>query len=108
MSRPVAPLAGNVIAFPSRAAPQAMPDPSRERLVSALTALDLALAEQRRAIAEWRASLAELGRATADLAGGLGRYRNQLDLLEASVGDLNSGARRLDAWADQALAWDPH
>jgi hypothetical protein len=104
VSDPLAPRPANILSFRKRVTVV----PGHDRLAQALAALDLALAEQRRAITEWRGSLAELGQATAGLARGLACYRTRLDMLETSVGDLNDGARRLNTWADEALARDPH
>jgi hypothetical protein len=96
-----------IIAFPrmKAAPPPALPaDPDPQaRLQRALTALDIAVAEQRTAVAKWRESLGELRGSMHGLGQSLGAYNARLGLLADDVGGLNLEARRMEAWADGVL-----
>lgn len=91
-----------IIAFPRQ---QATSDASEgnARLLRALRGLDAALAEQRTAIAEWRASLSTLQQTVRGMSDGLQRYRGSLDSLHDGVTRLNGQARQLESWADSVL-----
>ena len=90
-----------IIRFPARKASESA---ENERLTKALTALDVALAEQRAAVAAWRQSLTELRGVVAGLGEGLMEYHAGLGRLESDVTSLNSDARAMEAWADAVLA----
>jgi hypothetical protein len=95
-----------IIAFPrSKAgAPEDAAQAGPERLQRALAALVLALAEQRGAVAKWRRSLAELRSSAQGLGEAFGAYHDRLGTLADGVNGLNREARRMEAWADAALA----
>jgi hypothetical protein len=63
---------------------QAVPDPA-QRLRRALTLLDVALAEQRTAVADWRGALSELNTSVQDLGRSLRRYPKSLDPLQDQI-----------------------
>ena len=90
-----------IIRFPSRQMAE-ISQPSR--LSTAMTTLDVALAEQRSAVAAWRESLTELRQAVSGLGQGLAQYNARLDLLSADVATLNNDARAMEDWADTVLA----
>jgi cytochrome c-type biogenesis protein CcmH/NrfG len=98
------PPSATIIAFPrTRAA--APGDPAApERLQRALAALEQALAEQRSAVAKWRQSLGELRGSVQGLGEAFGAYHDRLGVLAEGVSGLNLEARRMEAWADAALA----
>ncbi len=96
-----------IIAFPrQRTTSDASDDASdgNARLLRALRGLDAALAEQRTAIAAWRASLSRLQETVHGMSDGLQRYRGSLDSLHTGVTRLNGQARQLESWADSVLA----
>ena len=95
-----------IIAFPR---PKAAPanyatGDGPERLRRALAALELALSEQRTAVATWRANLDALRGSVRGLGASLGAYQSRLAALAEDVGGLHQEARRMEAWADTALA----
>jgi hypothetical protein len=92
-----------IIPFPIRPGS----DPQNARLVRALAALDVALTQQRTAIAAWRDSLAALRGSTADLGASVVRYRASLGELDAGVTKLNGQARALERWADNTMTPAP-
>jgi hypothetical protein len=97
-----------IIAFPrlQAAAPSPLPaaDDPHARLQRALEALELALADQRVAVARWRASLGELHGSVQGLGTSLTGLHDRLGTLAEGVDGLNRDARRLEAWADGVLA----
>jgi hypothetical protein len=86
-----------IIPFP-RPAPT-----GQERLEQALAGLSEALAAQRAAVAAWREALGDLGHSVHGLHASLLAYDANLDALGERVGALNGAAKRLEAWADEAL-----
>ena len=95
-----------IIAFPRpKAAPanDAAGD-GPERLRRALAALELALSEQRTAVAAWRENLDALRGSVRGLGASLHAYQSRLGALAEEVGGLNQEARRMEAWADAALS----
>ena len=95
-----------IIAFPR---PKAAPGHDAagdgpERLRRALAALELALNEQRTAVAAWRENLDALRGSVRGLGVSLGAYQSRLAALAEDVGGLHQEARRMEAWADTALA----
>jgi hypothetical protein len=74
------------------------------RLATALTALDITLAEQRAAVAAWRESLTELRAVMTGLGTGLTDYQDSLSRLGTQVASLNSDAHAMEDWADAVLA----
>jgi len=79
------------------------PADGQDRLRQALVALDLALAEQRAAMAKWRVALERLKASTTGLGGSLHRYHNNLDQLGTDVRNLQDQAGRLEQWADVVM-----
>jgi hypothetical protein len=75
-----------------------------DRLTMALTALDVAVAEQRSAIAAWRQSLTELRGVVNGLGAGLCDYQASLSRLGADVAVLNGDARAMESWAGAVMA----
>lgn len=90
------PDSATVLAFPRCGAAD------RRRLLRALAALQAALAEQRQAVAAWRAATDELGRALAGLERRLGAQARALDRVADEAGHLGAASRRLERWADAA------
>jgi hypothetical protein len=100
-----------IIPFPARAvappvAAPLSPTPDHDRLVRALQSLNAALADQRVALAAWRAVLGDLKATTTGLDDSLQRYRSSLSCLGDSVNGLRDKARGLEQWADRAIALD--
>jgi hypothetical protein len=98
-----------IIEFPrmqTAAPPRAVAPEPRDRLQQALAALELALAEQRHAVARWRDSLGELRGSVQGLGDSLGTYQHRLGALAEGVDGLNREARRMEAWADGVIAAD--
>jgi ABC-type transporter Mla subunit MlaD len=91
----------DIIPFPSRKAAE---NSDSDRLTTALSALDIALAEQRAAIAAWRESLTELRGVMGNLGTGLTEYRDSLTNLGGKVQSLRSDAAAMEEWADAVLA----
>lgn len=91
----------DIIPFPQR---NALENNGNDRLANALTALDIAVAEQRAAVAAWRESLTELRGVVNGLGAGLSNYQASLNRLGAQVADLNSDAKAMEDWADTVLA----
>lgn len=91
-----------IIAFP-RKPPVGAPE-KQERLQRALAALEQALAEQRHAVARWRESLGELRGSVQGLGKSLGAYQDRLGALADGIEGINREARRMESWADRALA----
>ncbi len=92
-----------IIPFPVRQAAKPAVAPDQERLANALNALNAALANQREALAAWRAVLGELKTTTSGLDENLQRYRSSLRTLGNSVSSLRDKTKTLEAWADNAL-----
>jgi chromosome segregation ATPase len=90
-----------IIRFPQR---KTLENNGDERLANALTALDIAVAEQRAAVAAWRESLTELRGVVSGLGAGLSNYQASLTRLGAQVAELNSDAKAMEDWADTVLA----
>jgi hypothetical protein len=103
------PATAEIIPFPVRtelppADQPAAPAPdAQERLTRALATLDAALAEQRAAMAGWRASLDDLRKATTGLGLSMQRYHRTLGKLGSDVTELHAQAVRLERWADDAM-----
>ena len=95
-----------IIAFPGpKAAPaHDAPGDGPERLRRALAALELALNEQRTAVAAWRESLGALRGSVQALGTSLAAYQSRIGALAGNVGGLHREARRMEAWADAALS----
>ena len=93
---------GQVIPFPIARTRQ--PNRDQDRLTAALASLESALAEQREAMAGFRASLGELGAAVHALEGGAVGLSTRLGALHRQVGTVNRSARELETWADGVLA----
>ncbi|MEI7710797.1 MAG: hypothetical protein WCI94_05150 [Rhodospirillales bacterium] len=91
----------DIIPFPPRKPAE---NSETDRLATALTALDIALAEQRAAIQAWRQSLTELRGVVGGLGAGLTDYHASLGRLGSQVASLNSDAKAMENWADAALA----
>jgi hypothetical protein len=91
----------DIIPFPPR---KMMENGQNDRLTTALTALDIALAEQRAAVAAWRESLTELRGVMSGLGAGLADYQDSLTRLGTKVETLNSDARATEDWANAVLA----
>jgi len=89
-----------IIRFPVK---KPMESPENDRLTQALTSLDIALAEQKSAIAAWRQSLTELRGVVTGLGQGLNEYQASLRRLDSDVATLNGDARAIEAWADAVL-----
>jgi len=100
-------VSATIIAFPrAKAAPvAAAPDPQL-RLQRALAALEQALAEQRSAVAQWQQSLGALRGSVRGLGASLTQYRDRLGGVAEGVQAVHQDAKRLEAWADGALAHD--
>ena len=88
----------DIIPFPPRKTAE------NGRLGAALTALDIALAEQLAAAAAWRESLTELRGVMSSLGAGLADYQDSLGRLGTQVASLNSDAHAMEEWADAVLA----
>jgi len=95
-----------IIAFPARPAPavEMLAEDPQERLQRALAALDAALASQRAAMKSWRESISDLKGSMQGLGSTLAGYHDTLGQLGTRVTALNADARRLEAWADDAVA----
>ncbi len=91
----------DIIPFPLRRMAE---NGQNDRLATALTALDIALAEQRAAVAAWRESLTELRGVMGGLGARLADYQDSLTQLGTKVDSLNSDARAMEDWADAVLA----
>ncbi len=89
-----------IIPFPLRRPP--VQRDGTERLQRALAALDVAIANQRVAVAAWRSALADLSRVVSGLGDGLQRYRGSLDGLAVRVDSLRAQAVKLERTADSA------
>jgi prefoldin subunit 5 len=93
---------GNIIAFPVRTTQ--VERQAEDRLTRALKSLNAAMTEQRAAVAAWRVALRDLKGATSCLDESLQRYRTNLAVLGSSVSALQSRARSLEQWADEAAS----
>ena len=96
-----------IIAFPRMKAARPSPDAAAEaqaRLHRALVSLELALAEQRAAVARWQQGLGALKLSVQGLGQSLETYEDRLGGLAEGVDGLNREARQLEAWADGVLA----
>ncbi len=91
----------DIIPFPPRKPAE---NSQSDRLTTALTALDIAIAEQRAAVQAWRQSLTELRGVVGGLGAGLTEYRDSLARLGTQVASLNTDAKAMENWADAALA----
>jgi hypothetical protein len=103
----------DIIPFPARPVPAGSagaraPGADAGRLSRALTKLDLALAEQRAAVAVWQDGLVTLGGSLAGLDGSLRRYGDRLAGLRARTETVHAQAQRLEAWADAVLSGPAH
>jgi septal ring factor EnvC (AmiA/AmiB activator) len=102
-----------IIPFPTRCLPtervalERVSEDGQQRLQAALTKLDAALAEQKEAVAVWRASLGELGTAVSSLGGSLSRYQDGLGALRTNLDGAKAEANRLETWADVVIAKFP-
>ena len=96
------PVTAQIIPFPLRR-PPAQRD-KNERLQRSLAALEVAIANQRVAVAAWRSALADLSKVVSGLGDGLQRYRGSLDGLAVRVDALRAQAVQLDSIADGARA----
>lgn len=90
----------DIIPFPTRKTAEISPG---DRLTQALTGLNVALAEQRAAIAAWRHSLTELRGVVNGVGEGLTTFQASLGRLETDVTALNSDAQAMEDWADAVL-----
>ena len=96
-----------IIPFPARfvaPVPTARRTAEDERLGRALANLNEALITQRAAMAGWKASLIELRAVTGRLGASLRRYNDSMAQLDTKVGTLRAEAKKLEYWADTALA----
>ncbi len=91
----------DIIPFPSRKSAE---NSEKDRLATALAALDIAIAEQRAAVQAWRQSLTELRGAVGGLGAGLTEYHMSLGRLGSQVASLHNDAKAMESWADAALA----
>ena len=89
-----------IIPFPLRRPP--VQRDGNERLQRAIAALDVAIANQRVAVAARRSALADLSRVVSGLGDGLQRYRGSLDGLAVRVDSLRAQAVHLERTADTA------
>ena len=96
------PVTAQIIPFPLRR-PPAQRD-KNERLQRSLAALEVAIANQRVAVAAWRSALADLSKVVSGLGDGLQRYRGSLDGLSVRVDSLRAQAVQLERTADIARA----
>ena len=76
------------------------PQKPDDRLRAALRLLDQALAEQKRAVVEFRVNLAALGGAVAGLETSMETYRGSLTQTSDGVQAARDAAHRLEATAD--------
>jgi methyl-accepting chemotaxis protein len=90
----------DVLVFP---ADRARPPSPQTRLARALDSLREALAEQRDAAHTLQGASAQLKTTLAELHARLEGHRDKLARLAADVREVNTAARKLDAWADGAL-----
>ena len=91
----------DIIPFPPRKMAE---NRQGDRLTNALTALDVAIAEQRAAVAAWRQSLTELRGVAGGIGAGLAEYQDSLSRLGSQVDSLNSDAKAMEDWADATFA----
>ncbi|MBS7811101.1 hypothetical protein [Roseococcus pinisoli] len=77
------------------------PQTPEERLRAALRGLDMALAAQKEAFADFRANLSALGGAVSGLKASLHDYRGALDDTARDLRAAQSSARRLEATAER-------
>ncbi len=89
-----------IIPFPA----ERMEQVGRARLERSLDRLRAVLAEQAVAITAWRGQLDQLRDGVDTLGQSLGDYHAQLAAAKNDTDALNTEARRLEAWADDALA----
>jgi len=89
-----------IIPFPQRRS--SVQREGNERLQRAISALEMAIANQRIAVAAWRSALADLSRVVSGLGDGLQRYRGSLDGLSVRVDSLRAQAVQLEPTADIA------
>jgi hypothetical protein len=83
--------------------PRPAPPAGQTRLDQALAALTAALAAQREAVATWRDALGGLRDSVHGLHESLRSYDARLGSLGERVGTLNAEAKRMEAWAEDAL-----
>jgi len=91
-----------VIPFPTPVTPAS----EQQRLRRALVDLQTALAEQKRALNDWRFAMTELGVGVAGLGQALGSYQASMGEVETKLSGLKSEAVKLENWADGVLAQD--
>jgi hypothetical protein len=96
------PATAQIIPFPLRQRP--VQRDGAERLQRALATLDVAIANQRVAVAAWRSALADLSKVVSGLGDGLQRYRGNLDGLAVRVDALRAQAVQLERTAETARA----
>lgn len=91
----------DIIAFPTR---KTAKNSQKDPLATAMTTLDIALAEQRAAVAAWRQSLTELRGVVVGLGTSLTDYHENLAKLGTQVTSLHNDARAMEDWAEAVLA----
>jgi phage-related tail protein len=91
---------GIVVPFPGRPAAVS----GTARLQAALADLQRALADQNRALLEWRRTMTDLGAGVAGLGQSLRTYQGHLSHVQCGLGALQGEAKKLERWADEALA----
>jgi hypothetical protein len=98
-ARPAAPTTADRVASPPIA-----PSAAEVRLARALAGLNQAVAEQRVAMAAWKAAIGDLKTVTRRLGNSLRTYNDSLGQLDTRVSSLRTQAVKLEAWADDVLA----
>ncbi len=86
-----------IIPFPVRDPKSA----DRDRLARALTDLQGALAEQKRALSDWRFAMTELGIGVAGLGQSLVSYQDSLGEVESRLSGLRHESAKLTRTAEQ-------
>lgn len=76
----------------------------RDRLARSLARLEAAVAEQERAVAAWRGQFGELRHRIDALQLSFRVYRARLDAAASRTLGVNAEARRLETWAEGAIA----
>jgi hypothetical protein len=97
----------DIILFPVRVRPaETQPEETQpaDRLARALESLNAAMAEQKVALAAWRAALGALQTSTSGLGESLQRYQISLGTLSGNVNAVRDKAVSLEQWADGMLA----
>ena len=91
-----------IIPFPQRRPP--VQRDGTDRLQRAIAALEMAISNQRVAVAAWRSGLADLSKVVSGLGDGLQSCRGSLDGLAVRVDSLRAQAVQLERTADAARA----